>query len=58
MCCLKTPSVVISGLLVTLQFMSVDIDIRKYAALKTIFDATQMVCVVLKNVVCNMYIAV
>jgi len=35
MCCLKNPSVKISGLLITIQFKSVDIYIRKYTALES-----------------------
>jgi len=67
MCCLKTPSVIISGLLTTIQFKSVDTDIRKYTALEDTFQCSaDDLCnavpddgtTVMKHVACSMFIAV
>jgi hypothetical protein len=65
--CLKNPSVIISGLLLTIQFKSVDIDNRKYTALENTFQCSAGgLCnavpndgtTVMKRVACSMYIAV
>lgn len=65
MCCLKNPSVIISELLITIQYKSVDIDIRKYTALEDTFQCNaDGLCnavsdddtTVMKHVACSMYL--